>query len=58
MTHNHRFSRRGQGKTEYVIIVVLIAIAVLAAVFNYGAVLQEKFLGTENRVGKELKTEE
>jgi hypothetical protein len=48
------FSKRGQGKAEYIIILVLIALAVMVAVLNYGSVLQEKFLGSDVRIETEL----
>ena len=37
-----RCDRAGQGKTEYIIIVILVALAVITAVIAYGAVIQRK----------------
>ena len=42
--------RRGQSMTEYIIIVVLIAIAVLAGVLLFGKVLEQKYWGADVRV--------
>ena len=51
--------RRGQGMTEYVIIVGLIAMTVLGAVAKFGGVLDKKFKGQaktlENKVTANIK---
>lgn len=49
--HRHRpSSRRAVGLTEYIVVVVLIAIGVLLAVEVFGQVEQEKYLGAEIEV--------
>lgn len=46
--------RRGQSMTEYIIIIVLVAIAVLAGVLLFGKVLEQKYLGSDATVDGEL----
>ena len=57
MFKNKLQRRKGQGMTEYIIIVVLVAIAVLVAVRLFGDTVRGKFEGTKDRVEKELKPE-
>ena len=42
--------KAGQGMTEYIIIVVLIAIALIAAVKLYGTTLDELIRGTNTKM--------
>ncbi|MBI4615805.1 MAG: hypothetical protein HY720_19455 [Planctomycetes bacterium] len=52
---NKTFSRKqGQGMTEYIIIVVLVAIAVLALVKAFGSTVSEKFKGSTSTVSNQL----
>ncbi len=48
--------KSGQGMTEYIIIVVLVAIAVLIAVKVFGGTVREKFNGSESTVNSSLDT--
>ncbi len=49
-------TRLGQGMTEYIIIVVLVAIAVLIGVLIYGKTIEEKQMGADVTVDGELDT--
>jgi len=46
--------KQGQGMTEYIIIVVLVAIAVLVAVRLFGGTVSEKFDGSESTIDTQL----
>lgn len=46
--------RIGQGMTEYIIIVVLIAIALIAVVKLYGSTLDEIIRGSEGKMNSEV----
>lgn len=48
--------RLGQSQTEYIIIVVLVAIAVLAGVLIYGKTIETKQMGADVTVDTELET--
>lgn len=45
----------GQGMTEYIILVALIAIAVIVAVVFFRDKLKELFFGTSNKLDEEWK---
>jgi Flp pilus assembly pilin Flp len=49
--------KSGQGMTEYIIIVVLVAIAVLVGVRLFGSTVRDKFDGSQTTVDSELDTE-
>ena len=51
-----RFKKSGQGMTEYIIIVVLVAIAVLVGVRLFGGTVREKFDGSQQTVDSNLDT--
>lgn len=55
---NRQLSRRirGQGMTEYIIIVALIAISAIAAVGFFGDVVREQFVGMAQLLGGGEKT--
>lgn len=50
-------SRTGAGMTEYVIVVVLTAIAVLVGVLRFGWTIEEKTVGAETTVAIEVDTD-
>lgn len=49
--------RRGAAKTEFIILVVLIAIGALWGVLRHGAILQNKYVGADAELVVELGTD-
>jgi Flp pilus assembly pilin Flp len=47
-------NRKGQTMTEYILIVALIAIAVIAAVKMFGSKVNQGFENSANQVGKSI----
>lgn len=47
----------GQGMTEYIIIVALIAIAAIAAVSSFGGVVKDSFVGMSQSLAGETATQ-
>ncbi|MBI4615804.1 MAG: hypothetical protein HY720_19450 [Planctomycetes bacterium] len=45
-----KLSRRAAGLTEYIVIVVLVAISLVAAVKMFGWRVQEKYIGSDIQV--------
>lgn len=50
----HPAARRGQSMTEYIIAIVLVAIAVLFGVRLFGARVQEKYIGSDATIDQQL----
>ena len=53
--HTMKNTRRAQGLTEYLIVIVLVGIAVLAATRLFGSRVMEKQVGADVKIDMELR---
>ncbi len=56
INNNRKSKKRAQGLTEYVIVVVLVAICCLAAVQAFGGTVRTKFEESNAEIGSNLNT--
>jgi Flp pilus assembly pilin Flp len=50
--HRAKKGQRGQGMTEYIIIVALVAVAAIAVVSLFGKKIKDKFIGANTTIEK------